>query len=88
MRLDKYLATIRILKSRSLVKTAADEAMVYVNGNPAKPASTVKPGDIIEIDIPRFYKKLKVVKLPAKNMKKSEVKHLYEILEERQKELI
>ena len=88
MRLDKYLASIRILKSRSLVKTAADEAMVYLNGNPAKPASIIRLGDIIEVDIPRFYKKIKVLELPAKNVKKSEVKRLYEILEERQKELI
>lgn len=88
MRLDKYLASIRLLKSRSMAKTAADEAMIFINGNPAKAAAIVKPGDVIEIDIPRFYKKIKVIELPAKNMRKSEMKELFEMLEERQKELI
>jgi len=88
MRLDKYLAATRILKSRSLVKTAADEGMVFINSSVAKPSSTVKPGDVIEVDIPRFYKKIRVLGLPPKNMKKSEAVNLYELLEERKKELI
>jgi ribosomal 50S subunit-recycling heat shock protein len=88
MRLDKFIAAARILKSRSLVKTAADDDMVYLNGNRAKPASNVKTGDIIEVDTPRFYKKIKIVDFPAKNMKKAEAVNLYETLEERKKELI
>lgn len=70
------------------MKTAADEDMVYHNGKRVKPSAIVKPGDIIEIDIPRFYKKLRVLKIPPKNMKKSEAVNLYELLEERKKELI
>lgn len=88
MRLDRYLAAARILKSRSLAKTAADKGLVFLNAAPAKPAQAVRGGDIIEIDIPRFYKKIKVIALPAKNMKKSECSSLYELLESRQKELI
>jgi ribosomal 50S subunit-recycling heat shock protein len=88
MRLDKYIAIARLLKSRSLVKTAADEGMVFLNGIVAKPAADVKINDIIEIDIPRFYKKVKVIAMPPKNLKKSEAAGLYESLEERKKELI
>ncbi|MCP4582803.1 MAG: RNA-binding S4 domain-containing protein [candidate division Zixibacteria bacterium] len=88
MRLDKYIAAARILKSRSLVKTAADEDMVFLNGNKAKPASNVKMGDIIEVDTPRFYKKIRIVEFPSKNMRKTETVNLYQILEERKKELI
>jgi ribosomal 50S subunit-recycling heat shock protein len=88
MRLDKYIAIARLLKSRSLVKTAADEGMVFLNGIAAKPASEVRINDIIEIDIPRFYKKVKVIAMPPKNLKKSEAAGLYEILEEWKKELI
>ena len=88
MRLDKYLSSTRILKSRSLVKTAADEGMVFINGKNAKPSTLIKPGDIIEVDIPRFYKKLQVLELPPKNLKKSEVGNLYRLLEDRKKELI
>ncbi len=88
MRLDKYLASTRVLKSRSLVKTAADEEMVFINGSIAKPSSVIKPGDVIEVDIPRFYKKIRVLGFPIKNMKKAEAVNLYELLEERKKELI
>ena len=88
MRLDKFLSYARVLKTRSLVKVAADEGMVFVNGHQAKPASPVRPDDIIEVDIPRFYKKIKVLALPYKNLKKSEASNLFELLEERRKELI
>jgi len=62
--------------------------MVFINNSAGKPSSTVKPGDVIEVDIPRFYKKIRVLGLPPKNMKKSEAVNLYELLEERKKELI
>lgn len=87
MRLDVFLAKARILKTRSLVKTAIDEGMVFLNGLKAKPASMVKIGHIVEIDIPRFYLKLRVVTLPSKNLKKSEAHSLYEVIESRQKEI-
>jgi len=87
MRLDKFIAIARLLKTRSLVKTATDEGMVFINGHRAKPAVIVKPGDVIEIDTPRFYKKIKVIDLPPKNMRKTEAVDLYDLLEERTKEL-
>jgi len=87
MRLDKFIATARLLKTRSLVKTATDEGMVFINGRQAKPAAMIKLGDVIEIDTPRFYKKIKVIDLPAKNMRKDEAINLYDLLEERAKEL-
>lgn len=87
MRLDIYLASARILKSRSLVKSAVDENMVYLNGRLSKAAANIKIDDIIEVDTPRFYKKIKVLALPVKNMQKAMAAGLYEILEERKKEL-
>jgi ribosomal 50S subunit-recycling heat shock protein len=87
MRLDIYLAQARILKSRSLVKTAIDEGMIFLNGQRAKAAANIKIDDIIEVDIPRFYKKIKILALPGKNMRKAEASELYESLEDRKKEL-
>jgi ribosomal 50S subunit-recycling heat shock protein len=87
MRLDKFIAVARLLKTRSLVKTATDEGMVFVNGRRAKPAAIVRLGDVVEIDTPRFYKKIKVIDLPVKNMRKTEAVNLYDLLEEREKEL-
>ena len=88
MRIDKYLKAARILKSRNLAKTAVDSGMVYLNGRKAKPATEVAGGDIIELDTPRFYKKIEVLALPPKNMKKSEAAGLYNIIESRKKELL
>ncbi len=76
------------MKTRSLVKTATDEGMVFVNGRRAKPAAEVRLGDVVEIDTPRFYKKIKVIDLPPKNMRKAEAINLYDLLEDREKELI
>lgn len=88
MRLDKYLSIVKILKSRSLVKTAADEGMIFLDGSKAKPSLEVRVENIIEVDTPRFYKKIKVIELPPKNLKKSEAANMYELIEERKKELI
>jgi ribosomal 50S subunit-recycling heat shock protein len=87
MRIDIYLASARILKTRSLVKSAVDENMVFLNGRQAKAAANIKIDDIIEVDTPRFYKKIKVLAMPVKNMPKAMAATLYEYLEERKKEL-
>jgi ribosomal 50S subunit-recycling heat shock protein len=87
MRLDIYLASTRVLKTRSLVKSAVDEKMIFLNGHPAKAAANIKIDDIIEIDTPRFYKKIRIIAMPAKNMRKAESESLYETLEERKKDL-
>ena len=49
MRLDKYLKVSRLIKRRTVAKTAADNERVLVNGKEAKPAYQVKVGDIVEI---------------------------------------
>jgi len=88
MRLDIYLAKAHILKSRSLAKDAVDAGMIYINSRTAKAASSVKTEDIIEIDIPRFYKKIRILAIPPKNIKKEAVAGLYQLLEDRKKELL
>ena len=49
MRLDKYLKVSRIIKRRTVAKEAGDGGRVSINGKPAKPASDVKVGDVLEI---------------------------------------
>jgi len=49
MRLDKYLKVSRIIKRRTVAKEAGDGGRVSINGKPAKPASDVKEGDLLEI---------------------------------------
>ncbi len=86
MRLDKYLFAARIFKSRTLAGEAAASSMVFVDNIAAKPSREIKIGYVIEIDTLSFYKKLKVLKIPQKNLPKNAASTLYELLEERAKE--
>ena len=47
VRLDKWLWAVRLYKSRSLATDACHGGKVRVNGQPAKPARAVRPGDVI-----------------------------------------
>jgi ribosome-associated heat shock protein Hsp15 len=47
MRLDKWLWAARLFKTRSLAAESADRGRVEVNGQPAKPARELRPGDTL-----------------------------------------
>ena len=47
MRIDKYIWTIRIFKTRSLASKACDNDKVLLNSNITKPSKNVKINDII-----------------------------------------
>jgi ribosome-associated heat shock protein Hsp15 len=49
IRLDKWLWVARFFKTRSLAADAVDGGKVYVNGDRAKPAKLVKPGDEVRL---------------------------------------
>jgi ribosome-associated heat shock protein Hsp15 len=49
VRLDKWLWAARFYKTRSLATQEIDKGRVQVNGQPAKPARELKPGDLLEI---------------------------------------
>ena len=55
MRLDKFLKVSRIIKRRTVANDACSAGRVTINDKVAKPATDVKPGDIITI---RFGEKL------------------------------
>lgn len=55
VRLDKWLWAARFYKTRSLAADEISKGRVQINGQPAKPAREVKPGDRITIkrgDVP------------------------------------
>lgn len=49
VRLDKWLWAARFYKTRSLATQEIDKGRVQVNGQAAKPARELKPGDTLEI---------------------------------------
>lgn len=48
-RLDKYLWSVRVYKTRSEAADACKGGKVSVNTQPAKPSREVKVGDVIEV---------------------------------------
>ncbi|QAR31917.1 RNA-binding S4 domain-containing protein [Geovibrio thiophilus] len=66
MRLDKFLKTMNLMKRRTVANEAAGEGFITVNGRTAKPACNLKAGDVIELDMWNFRKKIKVLQVPEK----------------------
>ena len=48
-RIDKYLWSIRVFKTRSDATDACKGGKVRLNGNDVKPSRTIKPGNIITV---------------------------------------
>lgn len=67
MRLDKFLKVMAIFKRRTVANEAANEGFILINGKKAKPSSIVKKGDVLEIDMWNYYKKITVIDVPSKN---------------------
>ena len=54
VRVDKWLWAARFFKTRSLATAAVAGGKVHVNGDRAKPAKPVAPGDTVRIRIPPY----------------------------------
>ena len=82
MRLDKFLKVSRLIKRRTVANEISDTGRVYVNGNIAKPAKTLKIGDIIKIEYANKNVVVKVLTIPTGNVSIQQASELYEIIEE------
>ncbi len=87
MRLDQFLKWSRVIPRRSMAKAACDANRVRVNGLAARPARTVKPGDVVLLDLPRQVMRFRVAAVPDRAPGKAEAGALTEILENRRKDL-
>ncbi|HEY4102219.1 MAG TPA: RNA-binding S4 domain-containing protein [Gemmatimonadales bacterium] len=54
VRLDKWLWAARFFKTRSAATEAVNGGKVDVNGDRAKPARSVRPGDTVQLRIPPY----------------------------------
>lgn len=80
MRLDKYLKVSRIIKRRTVAKEACESGRVSINGKVAKPSTTLKEEDIIEIVFGNKVLKARIINL-AEHVRKEDAKKMYEIIE-------
>ncbi len=68
VRIDAWLWAIRAYKTRSAATAACRAGHVRVNGNPAKAAQAVQPGDTIRVRQPGYERILEVRRLIAKRV--------------------
>ncbi len=79
MRLDKYIKVSRLIKRRTVAKSACDAGRVTVNDKVAKASTEVKVGDIIEIGFGDKKMSVRVTDI-SETVKKEEAKEMYEVL--------
>ena len=85
MRLDKFLKVSRIIKRRSVAKEVADKGRIQINGKLAKSSSTLKVGDVLQIQFGNKTLEVKVLALQD-STKKEDASKMYEILFEKRVE--
>lgn len=82
MRLDKFLKVSRIIKRRSVAKEVADKGRIQINGKLAKSSSTLKVGDVLQIQFGNKTLEVKVLALQD-STKKEDASKMYELLSEK-----
>jgi ribosome-associated heat shock protein Hsp15 len=82
IRLDKWLWAARFYKTRSLAAEEIEKGRVQVNGQPAKPARSVRLDDRIEIRQPGTVRELLVKGLSAMRGPAPVARTLYQETEE------
>ncbi|MCB9707037.1 MAG: RNA-binding S4 domain-containing protein [Myxococcales bacterium] len=78
VRLDKWLWAARCYKTRGLATEACTAGHVKVNGESAKPAKSVRPGDEIHVRISGWTRILVVVGLSDRRGPATVARELYE----------
>jgi ribosome-associated heat shock protein Hsp15 len=77
IRLDKWLKIARIFKTRSQAAGACEGRQVKVNGEVAKPAKTIKPGDKLTVRIRTRYRELEIQGISYKSISAKDARELY-----------
>ena len=79
MRLDKYLKVSQLIKRRTLAKEAAQKERIKVNGKDAKPSTSIKVDDLIEISYANKKLVIKVLSINEYTSKK-DASSMYEVV--------
>ncbi|NPV01091.1 MAG: RNA-binding S4 domain-containing protein [Brevinematales bacterium] len=81
VRIDKWLKFARFFKQRSVASEAVEGGHVKINGERAKPARIVRPGDELLILIGNDYRKVTVKGIVQRSISKADARELYEMEE-------
>ena len=61
IRVDKWLWTMRLFKTRSIAAEACKKGRVFINGIPLKPSHLVHVGDVIQLKRPPILFSYKII---------------------------
>lgn len=84
MRLDKYLKVSRLVKRRTVAAELCQGGHVKLNGQTAKPAAEVKPGQTLEIRFGNRLLTVKILQTPDKGVPAQLADTLYETVQDHQ----
>lgn len=82
MRIDKWLWTARLFKTRGLAAEAVKGGRVHINGTAVKPSRDVAPGDRLDVTIGPVRRTVIVTGAAERRVSASEAALLYEETEE------
>lgn len=77
VRIDAWLWAVRAYKTRSAATAACRAGHVRLNGNPAKAAQPVQPGDTVRIRLPGHERILEVRQLISKRVGAEAASHCF-----------
>ena len=78
MRVDKFLWSVRVYKTRSIATDACRKARVKINDAVVKPSKEVSIGDQIEVRKQAVYYSYKVIDIPKSRVGAKLVDNFYE----------
>ena len=86
MRMDKFLKLSRLIRRRTVAREIASVGAVRINGRASKPASEVRPGDVVDIAYPYRVLTIEVLCAEEAVLKRTSPDDAYRIIEERRVE--
>ena len=87
MRLDKFLKTSLIFKTRSSGEKAIENGDILLNDKTVKPSSSIKEGDLMTVKTPLKITVYRVLQIIEKNVSKKMAKEMVEVVKEEQVEI-
>ncbi len=89
IRIDKFLWTVRLYKTRSIAADALKRGKVSMGGQQVKSSRVVKIGDVIAIKVPAATRSFEVLQIPRSRMGAKLVKdHIREVTPKDQQDLL
>jgi ribosomal 50S subunit-recycling heat shock protein len=85
MRLDAFLADVRLIKRRTQAKKACEAGKVNLDGKAAKPGKEVKEGQTVTINFAHRILEVEILEIPSRSVRKDQATSFYRVIREENK---